>query len=51
MGTINSIQQVVFEQNLSSPAIVIGVVVIVRKASDFIKLKSISNKHVVYGKE
>jgi uroporphyrin-III C-methyltransferase len=54
MGTINSIQQVVFEQKLSSPAIiVIGEVVRDCKKSDrfYEELKSISNKQVVYGKE
>ena len=54
MGTINSIQQVVFEQKLSSPAIiVIGEVVRDSKKSDrfYDELKSISSKQVVYGKE
>ena len=54
MGTINSIEQVVFEQKLSSPAIiVIGEVVRDCKKSDrfYEELKSISSKQAVYGKE
>jgi len=54
IGTIDSIQQVVAENNLSSPAIiVIGEVVSdSKKSKGFYKeLKSIHNKEVVYGKE
>jgi uroporphyrin-III C-methyltransferase len=54
MGTISSIQQVVFEKKLSSPAIiVIGEVVRDSKKSDrfYEELKSVSSKQVVYGKE
>lgn len=54
IGTINSIQEVVFEQKLSSPAIiVIGEVVgDSKKSTGFYKeLKSIRNKQVLYGKE
>jgi uroporphyrin-III C-methyltransferase len=51
LGTINSIEQVVFEQKLSSPAIVIGEVVRdCKKRSFYEELKSIA-KQVVYGKE
>jgi uroporphyrin-III C-methyltransferase len=54
MGTVSSIQQVVFEKKLSSPAIiVIGEVVRDSKKSDrfYEELKSVSSKQVVYGKE
>jgi uroporphyrin-III C-methyltransferase len=41
LGTINSIEQVVFEQKLSSPAIIVigEVVEIARKAIVFMKIK------------
>ena len=54
MGTISSIQQVVFEQKLSSPAIiVIGEVVRDSKKSDrfYEEIKAIGKQQVVYGKE
>jgi uroporphyrin-III C-methyltransferase len=54
IGTINSIQQVVADKNLSSPAIIVigEVVADSKKSNGFYKeLKSISNKHVIYGKE
>ncbi|MEZ7504093.1 uroporphyrinogen-III C-methyltransferase [Flavobacterium sp. Arc2] len=54
IGTINSIQQVVADKNLSSPAIIVigEVVADSKKSKGFYKeLKSISNKHVIYGKE
>ena len=54
MGTISSIQQVVYEQKLSSPAIiVIGEVVRDSKKSDrfYEEIKAIGKQQVVYGKE